>query len=157
MKKVKFLAMLMMAFLACASFTACGDDDDDQSSGNGGNGGGASNVTNGGNGGNSAPSFSLIGRSYAYHYVDPNDDGLIEEYTTTVTFLDDTQYTYNDYGYVYIWVGYNKKDWYNVTVNGTYTVSGTTITLQKEDGNITFTYQGDILTESDGDLWFEKK
>lgn len=29
MKKIKFLAMMMFAIVACAGFTACGDDDED--------------------------------------------------------------------------------------------------------------------------------
>ena len=28
MKKIKFLAMMMFAIVACAGFTACGDDED---------------------------------------------------------------------------------------------------------------------------------
>lgn len=40
MKNIKFLAMLFMAVMACAGFSACSDDDDDDN-----NGGGSSNVT----------------------------------------------------------------------------------------------------------------
>lgn len=150
MKKVKFLAMLMMAFLACASFTACGDDDDDQSNGNGGNGSGGST------------SFSLVGRSFAYYYAGVNGDGMPEEWTTTVTFVNETQCNVNDKGYQYIYYDRYKKEYWDETKSCTYSVSGTTITLHNYPfyafgGDKTYTYLGSYLKDAGDDIYTEIK
>lgn len=142
MKKIKFTAMLMMAFLACASFTACSDDDDEQG------GSGSSN------------SFSLVGRSFSWHYSEVDGDGNPEEETRTITFVNSTQCNVNTKGYDYIWDDGYKREYWNETKSCRYSVSGTTITLHDYPfyvfgGDKKYTYKGSYLLDDGNDIYKE--
>lgn len=145
MKKIKFLAMLFMALIVSAGFSACGDDDENDTNGSGGN------IT----------ASSLIGRSFVRETSNVDDDGYPEYDKITITFTSTTQCSVKSNGYSYVWYyeGY-KKESYNETRSCQYSVSGDKITLHSYpfyafDGDLVLTYKGSYLDDK-YDIYYEK-
>lgn len=140
MKQYKLFSIIMMLMLGL-SFTACSDDDDDDKEG--------------------TSSTQLAGRSFAYYYTGVDGDGNPEQWTTTITFTDDTKCSVNDKGFGYIWDNGYKKETWNETESCTYSVSGSQITLHNypfyaDGGDAKYTYKGNYLISSGGDIYTEK-
>lgn len=83
MKRFKFFAMLFMALMTCATFSACSDDDDDE-------------------GGGKTSSSSLKGRTFQSEYTGVDGDGNPESRSTTLYFKSTTECSVTSKGYWYI-------------------------------------------------------
>ena len=129
MKTLKYLSMMLMAFVMAFGMAACGSDSSNEEEGGGGGGGSTSGVV-----------------GTWYQDVSDQVTGYVDKAYTIVTFKENGTSIAQELMYVY---GY----WVKTTVaTSTYKVEGNKII--SETGSVTWTRNGDKLIV-DGETWYK--